>query len=154
MYKTVLKNLFVAILMLATISCGQSHKKIVHPAEQIQSEVITPKEDHHNASNSLDWAGTYRGTLPCADCEGIKTELILNQDYSYTFKTSYIGKVDQPSVETGTFAWNEAGNTITLSGAKNRPSQYFVAENKVIQLDMDGNKISGSLSENYILKKQ
>jgi len=154
MYKTVLKNLFVAILMLATISCGQRPKSITSDSEKIDTNPRVQNSDEHNSSNSLDWAGTYRGTLPCADCEGIKTELILNQDYSYTFKTSYIGKVDQPSVETGTFAWNEAGNTITLSGAKNRPSQYFVAENKVIQLDMDGNKISGSLSENYILKKQ
>ena len=31
----------------------------------------------HNSRNALDWAGTYEGVLPCADCPGIQTRLSL-----------------------------------------------------------------------------
>lgn len=152
MHKTI-RNSFLLILVLATISCKQRPRTNPFGSEKIDNNSGTQISDKHNASNSLDWAGTYRGTLPCADCEGIATELTLNQDNTYWLKTSYLGKGVSEFEEKGTFSWNEAGNTITLSGAKNKPSQYFVAENKVIQFDMAGNKITGSLSENYILKK-
>jgi NlpE N-terminal domain len=45
------------------------------------------------------------------------------------------------------------GSIITLTGIKNKPNEYFVGENKLIQLDIDGNKITGSLADKYILKK-
>lgn len=49
---------------------------------------------------------------------------------------------------------NEAGNTITFDGLQNQPNQYFVGENTLTQLDMNGNKITGNLASNYILQKQ
>ena len=47
--------------------------------------------DIHNSRNSLDWAGTYEGVLPCADCPGTKTRLTLNQDGSYRLVTQAQG---------------------------------------------------------------
>ena len=41
-----------------------------------------------------------------------------------------------------------------FSGMENAPNQYFVAENKLIQLDMAGKKIEGKLAEKYVLAKQ
>jgi copper homeostasis protein (lipoprotein) len=41
---------------------------------------------------SIDWAGNYQGILPCADCEGIKTQILLNKDLSYVLETQYLGK--------------------------------------------------------------
>lgn len=152
--KNQILSYLLLILAIAIVSCGQNTQKATTVPEKADTNLVAATTDQHNASNSIDWAGVYLGTLPCADCEGIKTELTLNQDNTYLLKTSYLGKGDQFFEEKGSFSWNEAGNTITLSGAKNRPSQYFVAENKIIQLDMDGNKITGSLSDNYILKKQ
>nr|WP_250850238.1 copper resistance protein NlpE N-terminal domain-containing protein [Acinetobacter sp. ANC 5378] len=29
---------------------------------------------------SLDWAGEYKGVFPCADCEGIETDLELKSN--------------------------------------------------------------------------
>jgi uncharacterized lipoprotein NlpE involved in copper resistance len=153
MIKTIRQTIFLT-LAIAVISCGQPAKRAHTISETADKNMVAPATDQHNASNSLDWAGVYLGTLPCADCEGIESELTLNQDNTYLLKTRYLGKSEQSFEEKGTFIWNEAGNTITLSEAKNRPTQYFMGENKVIQLDMDGNKITGSLSDNYILKKQ
>ena len=39
--------------------------------------------DNHTARNALDWPGSYEGTLPCADCPGIRTRLTLMKDGRY-----------------------------------------------------------------------
>lgn len=46
----------------------------------------------HNSKNPLDWNGTYRGILPCADCEGIKTEVTLHKDRTYEIARKYLGQ--------------------------------------------------------------
>ena len=112
-------------------------------------------DNAHTANNSLDWKGLYKGVLPCADCEGIETSIILNADNTYLLQTKYLGKGDAPAVEkTGSFTWNAAGNTVIFANIENAPNQYFVAENKLIQLDMAGNKIEGKLATKYFLAKQ
>jgi uncharacterized lipoprotein NlpE involved in copper resistance len=107
-----------------------------------------------NSKNSLDWQGTYKGVTPCADCEGIETELVLNQDLTYVKKTKYLGKGDGNIFqETGDFDWNATGGIIDLKGLKGRPSQYKVGENRLIQLDMQGKPIGGDLARKYILTR-
>jgi len=55
---------------------------------------------------------------------------------------------------SGINSWNDAGNTITLDGKEHAPNQYFLGENMLIQLDMEGNRIVGELGERYVLRKQ
>jgi copper homeostasis protein (lipoprotein) len=105
------------------------------------------------SANSLDWNGTYKGVVPCASCEGIKTTLTLNEDLSFILLTQYLGKSEEVFEVKGTFKWNEAGNTIMLDGVKDAPNQFLVGENSLIQLDMSGNRITGDLAEKYILSK-
>lgn len=108
-----------------------------------------------SSMNSLDWAGVYKGTLPCADCEGIETEIILNQNSSFIIGRKYLGKSDAVVSNSGTFSWNKAGNTITLNEAGNdaKHNQYLVGENKLTKLDADGKKIESSFAAMYELKK-
>ena len=113
-----------------------------------------PPTTADNSRNALDWAGTYRGITPCADCEGIETEIVLTYDETYVVKTKYLGKDDQFFVEEGRFRWNAQGSAIILdrdmqSGAR----QYLVGENRLFQLDMQGNRIRGPLADHYIIKK-
>src|SRR6476661_4964242 len=72
--------------------------EVVAPAEVIASEPT--------ATNSLDYLGTYKGTLPCADCPGIETSLELTEDFNYTLTTNYKGKNNKPVESRGTFRWN------------------------------------------------
>lgn len=108
----------------------------------------------HNAANSLDWHGTYTGVLPCADCEGISTTLTLNADETYHLITIYLGREDGEFHRRGTFSWNDGGNTVRLNDFDSGPGLYFVAENRLFHLDMDGNRITGDLAGRYILDKQ
>lgn len=111
-----------------------------------------PPSTGDNSMNSLDWNGTYWGTLPCADCDGIETLLQLNNDRTYSLKTKYLGKSDQVFTSSGSFTWNQEGSKITLSG--NDPGKYQVGENQLFHLDKDGNRISGDLASKYVLMKQ
>src|SRR5690554_3245370 len=62
----------------------------------MENDILVDSE--HSAQNSLDWSGTYEGVLPCADCEGIKTTIVLNQDGTFTHTAEYINKNLQPKV--------------------------------------------------------
>ncbi len=118
------------------------------------SQVDTNAMDIHNSQNALDWYGVYKGVTPCADCEGIDTEISLNKDLTFILKTKYLGKKDLTVFEkTGTFSWDVTGSVISLNDMKGSPNQYKVKENKLIQLDMGGKEIAGALAEKYILKK-
>jgi copper homeostasis protein (lipoprotein) len=110
--------------------------------------------DKHNSANSLDWNGTYKGTMPCADCEGIETVITLTKELKYIIRSNYLGKKGNILIEKGGFTWNNAGNTISLSGIKDKPNQYFIGENRIQQLDMLGNKIAINATNNYFLTKQ
>ena len=93
--------------------------------------------------------------MPCADCEGIKTEIILNLDQTYTISTQYLGKDIQVFKYSGSFIWDENGGKITLKNDENsnENNQYLVGENKLFKLDIDGNRITGDLAEMDVLKK-
>lgn len=141
------------ILMLAVAGF------VLLSCEKKQEEVITnpPAGNHadsHNSKNSLDILGTYKAILPCADCEGIETEITLLKDETYTKKTKYVGKDEKVYEEMGDYTWKEDGNTLILEGINSEPMEYMVKENSLMQMDMQGNKITGDLSEKYILEKQ
>lgn len=148
-----MKKLFIILTACIFITgCGNGRKNKTTDQQEIQ--VAIP--DMHNARNSLDYFGTYEGTLPCADCPGIKTVITLNQDGTYKMTTEYLDKGKGEKLETtGKYSWNDEGSKITLhsdpEGNHNR--KYMVQENRLLQLDLEGNIITGDLADNYILKK-
>ncbi len=104
----------------------------------------------HNSRNSVDWAGTYQGTLPCADCPGIRYTITLNEDDSYLVETRYLEKSDSVFTESGSFKWDKNGGKITLA---DRGEKFQVGENQLFHLDMEGNRITGNLAKYYVLTK-
>lgn len=151
--------IFAAASLLIWSCNSDTKQKILTDSNAVSDGIDTtavdrvPGADMHNAQNSLDWNGTYKGVTPCADCEGIETEVTLNNDMTFILKTKYKGKSNKYFEETGTFKWDNKGTNITLEGLKDRPTQFFVGENTLTQLDMDGHKITGDLADKYVLKK-
>jgi len=111
--------------------------------------------DEHDSKNSLDWSGTYEGTLPCADCSGMETQLILNQDQTYSLSTKYQGKSEEVFNRKGVFQWNGEGNAIKLKmdGKPSLDHQYLFIEKGLLKLDRKGNKMDGNLKDQYKLTK-
>ncbi len=108
-------------------------------------------DSEHNARISLDWAGSYVGVIPCADCDGIQTEVILNADGSYQLSQQYLGKSADAFVSQGPFSWSDSGSIVLLESAQ--PVQFFVGENQLFMLDQQGNRITGDLAARYRLQK-
>ncbi|MGB3548581.1 MAG: copper resistance protein NlpE N-terminal domain-containing protein [Saprospiraceae bacterium] len=147
-----MKHLFLpalsTFLLLCALNCATPAPK--------GGPTDPPMSMGDNSQNSLDWPGTYTGTLPCADCEGMKTRLTLREDKTFSYQTVYLGKSDSVFTEEGTFTWNKDGGRIMLMDRRNnieKPLQYRVGENRLTQLDMDGKLITGSLADRYNLEK-
>lgn len=134
-------------------SCNTSKNSDAQADSIAIAESSSIPETGHTSQNSLDYAGTYTGTLPCADCPGIKTEITLSADGTFTKKMTYLERKEAGIFkDRGTYHWDAAGQRITLEGI-HAPNQYFVGENTLTQLDMQGKKIEGSLADLYVLKK-
>lgn len=117
---------------------------------QEETGVINPV---HNSQNSLDWEGTYSGILPCADCMGIQTEIILKEDDTFEKTTIYLNKSDKKFVETGTFSWQDDGKVIATSDNVGNINLYKVEENQLRLLNQEGNQIEGDNANLYLLHK-
>ena len=138
------QNLILILFMVFVgfVSC-KSNKKA-------QTSELKPTAD--NSMTSVDWAGTYQGILPCADCEGIKTQIVLNKNLSYVLETQYLGKDEKVFQAKGSFKWNEEGSKITLDNTEKQI--YQVGENRLFHLDKDGNRITGEIANNYVLEME
>jgi len=109
--------------------------------------------DSHNSQNSLDWEGVYTGTIPCADCEGIRTMINLSKNLTYTMETKYQGRSEEIFKSKGTFSWDKSGSYLIMNGESGIPS-YKVGENILFVLDAEGKLITGNLANNYTLTKE
>jgi uncharacterized lipoprotein NlpE involved in copper resistance len=150
--KSALLSMLFAVFMLACNNEKAADEVKKDP--ELTDAGKKPAPDGSTAQNSLDVVGTYKGVVPCADCEGIETSVMLHADNTYMLHTSYLGKSGGKGLDlNGNFKWID-GFTIELEGVTDAPSKYFVSENKLIQLDMQGKKIEGELADKYILTKQ
>lgn len=153
--------LVVALTSVAVVACSKSENKTEQTPTAEHTIVASSathsetQHDMHTAEHSLDWAGKYTGKLPCADCEGIQTALELKNDKTYELKETYIGgKSDGKPFETqGTFTFDQKNPSMIVLDQKSENRKFFVAENTLTALDMEGNKIEGAMADLYILKK-
>lgn len=109
-----------------------------------------------NAENSIDYIGSYEGILPCIDtnCKEIELSLKLMPDNIFVYSTKRIDIDKEALMTTGTYHFEQDGNTIVLDQISNVPNAFFIAEGKIYQLDKEQNKIEGANAEKFILKKK
>ena len=140
-------------LICLLMSCQKQGEK----TQSIQDSITKADSLKRNTpidKNSLDYIGTYKGILPCDDCEGMETTICINENNTYNIKTSYLGKGDKVFEQKGTFTWNKERNTIVLDNVKNGPNQYFVGKHILMQLDLNGKQMTGNSASQYVLAKQ
>lgn len=102
--------------------------------------------------------GTYTGTLPCADCEGIETTIVLNADGSYKKSDQYITNkdVDQSLFkDKGMIDWHPKDSTITLiSTVEASKLKYKIGNNEIKVMNIDNQEITGELADQFTLTKE
>lgn len=92
MKKIVLPVLVTGALM---VSCSKSEEK----KQDVSSENTEMLAFHQ-------WEGTYEGVVPCASCEGIKKELIVKNDNTFTLTNEYLGEEDGKFEQEGSIEWD------------------------------------------------
>ena len=120
-------HLLLGLIVLFLTACGNT---------AIHSDA-PPPDPAHNSRNSLDWAGTYSGILPCADCVGIALRLSLSDDGEYQLSTQYQGRQDKAVINSGRFIWTYDGNHIQLDAAADH-AFYAVREGALLRRYADG----------------
>ncbi|MCA4775806.1 copper resistance protein NlpE [Empedobacter stercoris] len=148
MKKSILASILASFILFSCQSKGvqQEEKK----TEVAQNSTKTFK-DEHNSRNSLDWDGKYEGTLPCADCEGIKYIVEIKKDGNFFIEQEYLGK-ETVYQDEGFYKWDATGNILHLN-SNISPLVLKVEENRLKVLDQEGKEITGNLKDLYVLKK-
>lgn len=144
----------IAVSALLTLSCKEESK--ADETFHEQKELVNEKSqmDGHTSINSLDWEGTYEGTLPCIDCDGIFTELTLNNDNTYILNaTKMMDDTKSKTTSEGSYQWDESGSNIVLDN-KGISIIYKVAQNNLMLLDEHGVAMPVSETANYTLIKK
>jgi len=142
--------LIAALVAVGLTSCNKKAEADSNVNDSI-ANTNQPVIDEGNSQTALDWAGTYEGVLPCADCEGIQTIITLNSDDTFTLSQKYLGK-DNVVDDKGSIMWHD-GTIVHLKGTS-VDMKLKVGENQLFFLDQEGKVIDGPLKEKYILTKK
>ncbi len=132
--------LFGALLLI----CAQV------PAE-IEHEGHAKHEDR-----SAEWHGVFYGLGPCDDCLGLKMTLSLNQKQNYLMVLQYARPGSRETYEKGKYLWDDANRTVELTPRKGKgiPRKYSIRdENALVELDENGQPLTGSDPERYVLRR-
>lgn len=87
--------------------------------------------------------------MPCADCPGIKTRLMLNKDGTYELRAEFLDRQVTPKTVRGRFTWHPSGNSISLDARGGR-QRYAVREGHLSPLNLDGTPMN---SQDRMLKR-
>ena len=144
MKRKILLAITVVTIMISCNNAGQKKKN-----NQVENQVNT--EIQAEVANIY---GTYQGTFPAADCEGIKTTLTINDDKTYSLISEYIGVKDGNFETNGTY--NVIDETlIELVTPSSGEKKYYkiLDSNRIMLSDELGAINNGELADLYILKK-
>jgi heat shock protein HslJ len=143
------RKAFYILLMACTLYACKSNR---HAYQKPDTGLIGPNVTNYR--ETVSWAGTYTGTVPCADCPGIEWELTLNPEMTYTMHRTYIDR-GYIAPQSGKFTWNAAGTQIDLLdiGDRDGAEHFLVLEDKLILLTPDGEIPSHTNLQRYTLTK-
>ena len=97
----------------------------------------------------------YEGTLPCADCAGIRYSLDIRADRVYFLRQTYLGKGDgagESFDDVGVWSISPDAHTVTLRGGREAPLSFSIENSETLRkLDSEGKPIVSAL--NYEIRR-
>mgnify|MGYP005749718415 FL=1 len=100
-------------------------------------------------------AGTYEGTLPAADCPGIKTVLTINADSTYLLQQDYIDREDGHDEASGVLEVLDGNVLMLVRPSSGEHTFYKVKDAESIAMtDSLGNEAEGEIAKLYVLTKK
>jgi copper homeostasis protein (lipoprotein) len=103
-------------------------------------------------TQDAELAGSFVGTLPCADCGGIEVRIDVFGDGVFYQRTSYLGKGDDAVFDSiGSWSHATGESTVALFGDGREPEQWRVVDPSTLRkLDTDGQDIESALNYDLI----
>ncbi len=100
-------------------------------------------------------AGTYEGTLPAADCPGIKPVLTINSDSTYQLQQDYIDRKDGHDEASGVLQVLDGNVMMLVRPSSGEHTFYKVKDSKsIVMTDSLGNEPEGETAKLYVLTKK
>ncbi|WP_431616913.1 envelope stress response activation lipoprotein NlpE [Citrobacter amalonaticus] len=133
--KKTLLSAMAAFTLFALIGCNnRSEVDVIQPTQVAE---LKPMQQ------------SWRGILPCADCEGIETSLFLEKDGTWVMNERYQGVREEPSSFASYGSWARTADKLVLTDSQGEKSYYRAKGDALEMLDREGNPIESQF--NYTL---
>lgn len=133
--RTAILSVATACTLFALIGCN--NRAEVDALQPAQAAELKPMQQ------------SWRGVLPCADCEGIETSLFLEKDGTWVMNERYQGVREEPSSFASYGTWARTADKLVLTDSNGEKSYYRAKGNALEMLDREGNPVASQL--NYTL---
>ena len=149
------KLIVLAISSLAIMTSCTGKKTAPNAADNDSANVVDTTASNKDNVDLTSVAGTYEGTLPAADCPGIKTVITINADSTYLLKQDYIDKKDGHDEASGIFKVLDGKVLMLVRPSTGEQTFYKVKDaNSIIMTDSMGVEPEGETAKLYVLKKK
>ena len=127
-----MKHPLSALFLLTLAACHSSQQP------------VTPLPGWRADEKSI--AGVYEGTLPCVDCDGIRTRLNLMPGYRYDVQETYLGKSTLVFNDHGRWVFNRSNAHVDLLSNHRSYVLHFhgVSPEELRMLDRESSEITGA----------
>ena len=146
------KKLVLTAAVIAALSVVSCNGKKTNSQGANQDSLSYAENDSLNSNDVIldSIAGTYEGTLPAADCPGIKTVLTLNADSTYQYSAK-----DGHDEASGIFKVL-ANNVVEIIRPSSGETSYYKVKdaNSLIMTDSLGTEPEGAMAKHYVLTKK
>ena len=147
------KLMIFAVMSLALMTSCNGNKTAQNVVNNDSANVADTAVNENVDLASV--AGTYEGTLPAADCPGIKTVLTINADKTYELKQDYIDRKDGHDEASGVLELLDGNVLMLVRPSSGEHTFYKVKDDKsIIMTDSLGNEPEDDMAKLYVLTKK
>ena len=149
------KLIVLTVGALAVLSSCTEKKTTANATDKDSTSVVDTTATDDNYVDLAAVSGTYEGTLPAADCPGIKTVLTIKADSTYQLQQDYIDKKNGHDEASGVFKVFDGKRLVLVRPSSGEQTYYKVKDNSsIVMTDSLGVEPEGETAKLYVLKKK
>lgn len=149
------KLIVLTVGALTVLSSCTEKKTTANATNKDSTSVVDTTATDDNYVDLAAVSGTYEGTLPAADCPGIKTVLTIKADSTYLLQQDYIDKKNGHDEASGVFKVLDGKRLMLVRPSSGEQTYYKVKDNNsIVMTDSLGVEPEGETAKLYVLKKK
>ena len=149
------KLIVLTVGALAVLYSCTEKKTTANATDKDSTSVVDTTATDDNYVDLAAVSGTYEGTLPAADCPGIKTVLTIKADSTYQLQQDYIDKKNGHDEASCVFKVLDGKVLMLVRPSSGEQTYYKVKDNNsIVMTDSLGVEPEGETAKLYVLKKK